>query len=272
MVSAELTRMIENWVGRGGAHRRPPLIGVAGCQGSGKSTLCRLAATHLGAAHFSLDDVYLARSDRILLARNVHPLFETRGAPGTHDLTLARSTLERLSNADTHTVTPIPAFDKLADDRLPESDWPRFTGRPSAILVDGWCVGATPIADPELEQPINELEAEDDPRGVWRRAWNAQLAGPYQAWFDNFDAILFLAAPSFDVVLDWRCEQEASLMGISTMDLPSNRRADLAHFVSFYERLTRHMLAGGIRAQAKAYLGPDRRVRAVDTAPAANGR
>jgi len=36
-------------------------------------------------------------------------------------------------------------------------------------------------------------------------------------FFDRFDAILFLAAPGFEAVLDWRCEQEAALMGVTVL-------------------------------------------------------
>ncbi len=227
------------------------MIGVGGSQGSGKSTLVRAAAEAVGAAHFSLDDVYRTRTEREAMARDVHPLFRTRGVPGTHDLALAGVVIDSLAAGGS---TAIPAFDKLADDRVPQAQWPVFEGRPSAILVEGWCLGALPV--PDLAAPINALEAEEDLDGVWRRAWNAELAGPYQAFFDRFDAILFLAAPSFEVVLDWRCEQEAGLLGVPAVS--AERRAELARFIAHYERLTRWMLEGGVRADVTVRLGKDR--------------
>lgn len=244
------------------AHARPghvPLIGIAGAQGSGKTTLARLAAERLGAAHLSLDDVYLTKAEREAKGRAVHPLFAVRGPPGTHDLVLLESTVAALRAAGTDHRTPLPSFDKLADDRRPEADWPVFAGRPSAVLVDGWCLGATAQAKADLVAPINALERERDGQGVWRRAVNTELAGPYAALFARFDAILFLKAPSFDAVLDWRCEQEAGLLGLSPADLPPERRAELAVFIQAFERITRHMLAGGVRADVTIALDKDRR-------------
>ena len=247
-------------------HVRPdhiPVIGIAGAQGSGKTTLVRAAAERLGAAPLSLDDVYLTRGERQAMAREVHPLFTVRGPPGTHDLGLLERTLAALRAADADSRTPLPAFDKLADDRAPRTDWPVFAGRPSAVLVDGWCLGATPQAEADLAAPVNALEAERDGQGIWRRASNAALAGPYAEVFSRFDAVLFLKAPSFDAVLDWRCEQEAGLMDLPPADLPPARRAELAVFIQHFERITRHMLAGGIQADMTFALNRSRRLLAT---------
>jgi D-glycerate 3-kinase len=243
-------------------HAQPdhiPLIGIAGAQGSGKTTLARAAAERLGAAHLSLDDVYLTGAERQALAREVHPLFAVRGPPRTHDLTLLERALASLRAAEADSRTPLPAFDKLADDRAPRTDWPVFAGRPSAVLVDGWCLGATPQAEADLAAPINALEADQDEEGSWRRAANAALAGSYAEAFAGFDAVLFLQAPSFDAVLDWRCEQEAGLMNLPPADLPPARRAELAVFIQHFERITQHMLAGGVRADLTITLDLQRR-------------
>ncbi|MET4684256.1 kinase [Brevundimonas faecalis] len=245
------------------ARARPdhvPLIGIAGAQGSGKTTLAQLAAERFGAACLSLDDVYLTKAERERKGRAVHPLFAVRGPPGTHDLELLEATVGALRAAGADSRTPLPAFDKLADDRRPEADWPMFAGRPTAVLVDGWCLGATAQADLELVEPVNALERERDGPGVWRRAVNAELAGLYAEAFARFDAMLFLKAPSFDAVLDWRCEQEAGLMGLAPGDLPPERRAEMTVFIQYFERITRHMLAGGVRADVTVPLGEDRRL------------
>ncbi|MFK0297647.1 kinase [Brevundimonas sp. NPDC090276] len=245
------------------AHARPghvPLIGIAGAQGSGKTTLARAAAEQFGAAHLSLDDVYLTKAEREAKGRAVHPLFAVRGPPGTHDLALLEATVEALRAAGHDSRTPLPAFDKLTDDRSPKAQWPVFAGRPSAVLVDGWCLGATAQAQADLAAPINALEVERDGQGVWRRTVNEALAGPYAEVFARFDANLFLKAPSFDVVLDWRCQQEAELIGLRPTELSLERRAELAVFIQVFEPITRHMLAGGVRADLTFALNLDRTV------------
>nr|WP_312449432.1 kinase [Brevundimonas naejangsanensis] len=259
MIDARLLDAVGSLVA---AHARPdhiPLIGIAGAQGSGKTTLARAAAERFSAAHLSLDDVYLTKTERQTLARKVHPLFAVRGPPETHDLALLEAAIAALRAAEPDSRTPLPAFDKLADDRAPRTDWPVFAGRPSAVLIDGWCLGATPQAETDLTLPVNALEAEQDVQGRWRGAANAALAGPYAETFARFDAILFLKAPSFDAVLDWRCEQEAGLMGLPPADLPAARRAELAVFIQHFERITRHMLTGEVRADVTIALDGQRR-------------
>ena len=111
----------------GGPKDRPPLIAIVGAQGSGKTTLARAAADRFGAAQISIDDVYLTRAEREAMARDVHPLFVTRGPPGTHDLGLLQQLIDTLSAAGRDDETRIPDFDKRGDDR-------RQHGRIQAVL------------------------------------------------------------------------------------------------------------------------------------------
>ncbi len=242
---------------------RPPLIAIVGAQGCGKTTLARAAADRFGAAQISIDDVYLTRAEREALARDVHPLFVTRGPPGTHDLGLLQGLIDALSTAGPDARTLIPDFDKLGDDRRPVTDGRVFTGRPSAILIDAWCLGAVAEEAAALAPPINALEADHDPDGTWRRAVNGFVAGRYADFIARFDAVLFLRAPSFDVVLDWRCQQEADLLGVAPADLPAAGRARLAGFIQYFERVTRRMLDGGVRADIIAPLDRERRPGSV---------
>src|SRR5690606_25332970 len=118
-------------IARERAGRRVAVVGVAGPQGSGKTTLVTAyAAFHPQTAHFSLDDVYLDTAERRKLAAAVHPLFATRGPPGTHDLALLAETLDNLQAADPDSRTVLPAFDKVTDDPAPKVRRPVFEGRP----------------------------------------------------------------------------------------------------------------------------------------------
>ncbi len=261
MVDPRLIQAVDDLIRPSARPGHLPLIAISGAQGSGKSTLAAEAARALGCATLSLDDVYLTRAERMGLAESVHPLFATRGPPGTHDLKLLQMTLARLRSARPGDRTALPSFDKRTDDRA--SDGPVFVGRPRAILLEGWCLGATPQKSEELGEPINSLERDRDTDGLWRRGVNDRLAGEYAALFAGFDALLFLRAPGFSPVLDWRIEQEAGLTGIAIAALPSGRRAELALFVQAFERVTRHMLAGGVRADVVVELDEARAVRHI---------
>ncbi|MBI2261158.1 MAG: kinase [Caulobacterales bacterium] len=243
---------------------RPPLIAVVGAQGSGKTTLARAAADRFGAAQISIDDVYLTRAEREVMDREVHPLFGHRGPPGTHDLALLQRLIDDLSIAGSGDQTAIPDFDKRGDDRRPPDRWRRFQGRPSAILIDAWCLGALPEDAAALARPLNALERERDPDGEWRRAVNGFVAGPYADFAARFDAVLFLRAPGFEVVLDWRAQQEADLLGVPPADLPAAERARLAGFIQYFERITRCMLAGGVRADVTVTLDRNRLPVAIE--------
>ena len=251
-VPAEALRDLAFSPGKNG----PPLIGVSGTQGSGKTTLVKAVAAEIGAASLSLDDVYLTARQRAHLAADLHPLFATRGPPGTHDLPLLHLLLDRLATAGPGDATPLPAFDKLADDRLPPADWPVFRGRPTAILIEGWCLGATPQAPENLAEPVNALERNEDPDAVWRTAINRFLAGPHATLFSRFDSFLHLRAPAFEVVQAWREEQQVGLLG---RELLEEEKVGLTRFIQHYERLTRHMLAGGVLPGLVIPLDADRR-------------
>lgn len=247
---------------RSRAGGRVPVVGIAGSQGSGKTTLARAyAKTHAGVAAFSLDDFYLSSEARREVASRVHPLFATRGPPGTHDVALLGSTLSQLQGGRDGYTTPLPAFDKVTDEPVRKIDWPLFDGRPALILLDGWCLGATAEADEALDEPVNALEALEDRLGRWRAHANEQLAGPYQAAWDLCDAILYLRAPSFEVVEAWRGQQEGDLLG---RPLGEDDRRRISRFIAHFERITRHMLAGGHRADVVVQLDEGRGVVGVE--------
>lgn len=221
--------------------RHARVIGVTGAQGAGKSTLARQlvhAATARGlrAATVSLDDLYLGRRARARLARGVHPLFATRGPPGTHDLARGEAVL-----AAHRAGRPVrlPRYDKWHDRPVPPSRWP--APRTLDLLVfEGWCIGVPPQPDTALARPVNALEREDDAGGGWRRAVNAQLAGPYRALWSHIDLLVALHAPGFDVVPAWRAGQEASVR--ARRGGAGMSAAEIARFVAHFERLTRHAL------------------------------
>ncbi|WP_066098797.1 kinase [Xanthomonas massiliensis] len=222
---------------------RPAVLAISGLQGSGKSTLAdqvvaEAAARGLRAATLSIDDVYLTRAERQRLAAEVHPLLATRGPPGTHDLALALRTLDTVAEGS---PTLLPRFDKLADDRLPGHAWTRVDRPLDLLVVEGWFLGTAAEDEAALDAPLNELEREQDGDGRWRRHVNAALARDYPALWQRFDRLWFLQPPGFEIVPQWRWEQEQALQaarpGRGGMD-----RAQVERFVQFYERVSRQAL------------------------------
>ena len=221
----------------------PLIVGINGSQGSGKSTLCHFLEVllresyGLHAATLSLDDLYLTRRERVHLAATVHPLFATRGVPGTHDVALGEAVLAAVR--DGRASLPLPRFDKARDDRTAQADWPVIAAPIDVLLLEGWCIAATPQSAEALAEPVNRLEAEEDPDGTWRAYVNAALAGPYRALFAQIDFLIMLAAPGFEAVLDWRQLQESKLRARTGRGMSNS---EVARFVMHYERLTRHLL------------------------------
>ena len=247
--------------------RRPLIVGVCGSQGSGKSTACEALARRfrkagMVVANLSLDDLYLPLATRVKLSADVHPLLRTRGVPGTHDTALGMQTFAALARTG---EVKLPRFDKAIDDRRPQEQWDSLAGPADLVLFEGWCVGARPQSAAALLQPVNELEATEDADGRWRRYVNDRLAADYQLLFDRIDLLVLLAAPSFDVVLKWRIQQEHALLdrvnrsGLAGTGVMSD--AAVARFIQHYERLTRHVLEEmPERAGLVIRLGEDRSV------------
>lgn len=216
---------------------RPRRAGVAGGQGTGKSTLTRLlerACVHLGlrVCTLALDDYYLPRAERLALAARVHPLFGTRGPPGTHDI---QRLCEHMLALGGPGAVDVPRFDKGRDDRVGTR---RSEGPFDLVVVEGWCVGARSVEEAALVEPCNRLERDEDADGRWRRRINEELAGGYAELFSRLDATVYLRAPDLAAVRRWRLAQEA--------ERPSDQRmgaADVDRFVEHFERITRDMLA-----------------------------
>ncbi|MEM9173967.1 MAG: kinase [Myxococcota bacterium] len=215
---------------------RPRRVGLGGGQGAGKSTLARLivaACAEVGvrAVGIGLDDFYRTRAERHAMAGEAHPLFATRGVPGTHDVVALAAALDALLEPG---AVELPRFDKGLDDRAGAD---RVDGPFDLVLFEGWCVGAPAGGIGPDAPPINALEREDDAEGRWRAEVDAHLARDYVPLWAHLDELVFLQVPDLDAVRRWRLQQESSL--------PSARRLDAAaldRFVQHYERITLRML------------------------------
>ena len=248
------------------AEGKPLIVGINGAQGSGKSTLCKfleaLLVEHnqIGVT-LSLDDLYLTRAERLEAATDHHPLFATRGVPGTHDVELGMAILDRLlagKDAD------LPVFDKAADDRAPETR--HVEGPVQVVLFEGWCVGAAPQPAVDLREPVNDLERTEDPDAAWRLEVNRRLATDYAGLFARIDLLVMLKVPDFAAVRAHRLLQERKL-GASNPGGPAVMDdAALDRFLAHYQRLTEGRFAEmPARADVLVEIGRDQRPTRVST-------
>ena len=228
----------------------PPIIGICGAQGTGKSTLAAFLAAELNdvaawsVAVLSMDDFYLTRAERLELSRTVHPLLATRGPPGTHDCEMMGDYLQRLRHLREGEPMALPRFDKSRDDRAPTKTWPRVAGPLNAIVLEGWCLGVPPQDAGELVTPVNDLEARYDRDARWRTYVNSRLGDEYAGIFSRLDRLIFLRTPDMDAVLRWRSEQESKLIAKTSAGQPGIMDApQLREFVQHFERLSRVAIA-----------------------------
>ena len=242
-----------------------PILFLSGAQGAGKSTLARQLADDkdLDVLCLGLDDFYLTRSQRQKLARDVSPLFETRGAPGTHDMAMLNEVIASLENASPKNPVLVPRFDKVKDDRAPKDEWLRIERRPQCLMIEGWLLGAKADFTSLNEPPLNAVEQRDEKDKRHPRAWRTyqedQLAGPYNALWSGHP-VAYLLAPSFERILDWRIEQEKDNMGKAGRRWAEEDAARIATFVQYYERLTRRIISGNREAGLTIRLNNQRRL------------
>jgi D-glycerate 3-kinase len=208
------------------------IVGLNGGQGSGKSTLSLFMVEWLTREHdlsavcLSLDDLYYNKTKRLQLARAIHPLFATRGVPGTHDVALGMQVLDKLSGLRGNGSVKMPKFNKETDDLYAEAEWPTVHVPVDVVVFEGWCVGATPQKNDALKRPVNALEKEE------------HLETDYAELFGRLDMLVMLRLPSFEKAIEWRRLQESKLHHPQS-------EAELARFMMHFERLTRHMLETG---------------------------
>lgn len=239
---------------------KPLVVGISGAQGSGKTTLCRflevlMVEHNQRAATLSIDDLYLTRAERERLGREVHPLLATRGVPGTHDPALGLAVIEAFRAGRD---LKLPRFDKSIDDRAASPE--HVQGPIEVLLFEGWCLGAAPQDEADLAEPVNALEAAEDPDCIWRRYVNRALREDYAELFAELDMLIMLKVPDFETVRRNRALQEDKLRARDP-DAPGLMdAAALERFLDQDERLTLHMfeeMPG--RADILIPIGPDQR-------------
>ena len=213
-------------------------IMIAGPQGSGKSSLSKLIKLYLEKFYdksviiISMDDFYLSKKQRTRLSENIHPLFLTRGVPGTHDLGLMNKKIKQILNKEFPIYLPI--FDKVSDTRKRAY---KKVLKADVIIFEGWCAGAQPVNQNYLQKNFNNLEKYKDKNFIWRNSYNKYL-NEYQKIFSKFNYYIYFQFNHWDHVLNWKYKQELELRD-KKKDLVLKKY--LKEFVQYYEKVSKWM-------------------------------
>ena len=222
------------------------IIGLSGGQGAGKSTITGILKFILKKKYgleicvFSIDDFYKTKAERKKMSINTHPLFLTRGVPGTHDINLINKTFKSLKKKNFKPVL-VPKFDKSIDDRFKKSKWTIVKKAPKVIIFEGWCIGARHQKDVDLKKPLNFIEKKYDTNLKWRKKVNNHLKNNYKKLFNIMDKLVYLKAPSFNHIFQWRLHQEQKLK-LTSKNKKTMSKSKVREFIMFYERITKHMM------------------------------
>ena len=218
---------------------------IAGSQGIGKTTFLKIIKdvfeNELEKNVFSinLDNYYYDKQFRKKIAKKIHPLFNTRGVPGTHNIKQLNKDVDSFMNSK-YPIN-IPIYDKLNDKKLKKNNIIKKDC--SILILEGWCVGCPPLNAKYLNKDINFLEKKFDKKKKWRNYYNIQLQSDYKKLFKKFNSTIYLRNKSFLQILNWRNNQEINLQ--KNKNLKNNlgmSKNEIERFIQYYEKITKWMM------------------------------
>ena len=237
------------WISKKANNKQPYFVGLAGGQGTGKTTISSLLEIilrkyfKLNVFKISIDDFYRTRKERFSLSKKVHPLLMTRGVPGTHDIKIMLDFF-RKSKTKKFESFKLPKFNKAIDDRCKKNQWYTIKKRPDVVIFEGWCVGARAEKNSTIKKSINSLEKANDAQLIWRNYVNKQLKTKYKKLYDQLDCLVYLKAKNFSLLQKWRLIQEKKLWLKNKNKKTNNKimsKGDVINFMQTYQRVTQNM-------------------------------
>ncbi|MDC2998797.1 uridine kinase [Candidatus Pelagibacter sp.] len=236
------------WIAKKSNNKKPYFVGLAGGQGTGKTTISSIIKIilekyfKLNVFKISIDDFYKTRKERIALSKKVHPMLLTRGVPGTHDINMMLDFFKK-SKSKKFKEMKLPNFNKAIDDRFPKNKWNKINKRPDVIIFEGWCVGARAEPSKNLKKSINSMEKVNDQKLIWRKYVNQQLKTKYKKLYSQLNCMIYLKAKNFSLLQKWRLKQEHKLW-LKTKKKGVHKimsKGDVINFMQTYQRITQNM-------------------------------
>ena len=239
---------ISFWISKKVKNKKPYFVGLAGGQGTGKTTISSIIKIilekyfKLKVFKVSIDDFYKTRKERYRLSKKIHQMLMTRGVPGTHDIKIMLDFFKQAKSKNFKKIK-IPNFNKAIDDRFPKKNWYNIKQRPDVIIFEGWCVGARAESNKTLKRAINSLEKVNDQKLIWRKYVNNQLKNSYKKLYSQLNCLIYLKAKNFSLLQKWRMKQENKLW-LKTKKKSNHKimsKGDVINFMQTYQRITQNM-------------------------------
>ena len=236
------------WISEKADKKKPYFVGLAGGQGTGKTTISSLIKIILSkyfklkVFKISIDDFYKTRKERMSLSKRIHPMLLTRGVPGTHDINMMLSFFKKVKRKKFKRLK-LPTFNKAIDDRSNKKHWYELNEKPDVIIFEGWCVGAKSEKNNTLKKTINSMEKVKDQKKIWRKYVNHQLKSKYKNLYSQLNCLIYLKAKNFNLLQKWRLKQERKLWIKSKIKSNSKimSKGDVINFMQTYQRITENM-------------------------------
>ena len=259
------------WIANKTKNKKPFFVGLAGGQGTGKTTTSSIIKIilekyfKLNVFKISIDDFYKTRKERMLLSKKIHPMLLTRGVPGTHDINMMLDFFKKVKTKKFKSFQ-LPNFNKAIDDRFAKKYWYNIKKKPDVIIFEGWCVGAKHEKKSSLNKAINSMERIKDPKKVWRKYVNHQLKQKYKDLYSQLNCLIYLKAKNFSLLQKWRLKQENKLWLKSkkTSKHKIMNKDDVISFMQTYQRITENMFKKMTNyASILVNLGSDHQINSV---------
>ncbi len=236
------------WISKKSDKKRPYFVGLAGGQGTGKTTISSLIKIiltkyfKLKVFRISIDDFYKTRKERVNLSNQIHSMLLTRGVPGTHDIKMMLNFFKQVKSKKFKRLK-LPTFNKAVDDRFKKKYWYNLNEKPDVIIFEGWCVGAKSEKNSSLRKTINSMEKIKDQKQIWRKYVNQQLKSKYKNLYSQLNCLIYLKAKNFSLLQKWRLKQERKLWLSSKRNskLKIMSKGDVINFMQTYQRITQNM-------------------------------
>ncbi|MEB3887104.1 glycerate kinase [Lyngbya sp. CCY1209] len=199
---------------------RPPVQGILGGQGTGKTTLATVLSRVLALLDYrtlslSIDDLYKTYDERQRL-READPRLIWRGPPGTHDVDLGISVLDRLRHPASGERVAVPRFDKSLWNGGGDRTEPEWVTGIDVVLFEGWFVGSHPVDGGIFETAPAPIVTESDRQ--FAREMNHKLQDYLPLW-ERLDRLMVLNPVDYRLSKQWRrqAENEMKAKGRSGM-------------------------------------------------------